>query len=249
MLSSKGFVAGLLLVAASILPAAAQGDTQRPNPFKGAKSWAYQLNNLGDAQQKRIANSPYDLVVIDYARSEQNDEIEVPLTKEEVARMKVKPDGSKRLIIAYLSIGEAENNRYYWKSSWNRHKPSWMRGESREWKGNYLVRYWEPAWQHIIFGKPGSYVDRILAAGFDGIYLDRADAYYRFGDTKLARDRMSTFLIDICKYIREKKPDAAIMMQNAEELLERQNVVNAIDAIAKEDLIYGISYHEELNKK
>ncbi len=241
--------AGLALVAATALPATAQGSTQRANPFKGAKTWAYQLNNLGPKQQKRIADSNYDLVVIDYARSEKDDRVEEPLTKEEVARMQVKPDGSKRLIIAYLSIGEAEDNRYYWKAEWNRKKPSWMKAESREWKGNYLVEYWRPEWQYFIKGSSQSYIDRILKAGFDGFYLDRADAYYRFGDTQQARDRMSDFLVKVAAYIRSKKPDAAIMMQNAEELLDRPQVVDAIDAIAKEDLIWGITHREELNKK
>lgn len=232
-----------------LLPALAQGKAERENPFLAAKSWAYQLNNLGPEQQARIAASPYDLVVIDYARSEKNALVEEPLTADEVAKMKMKPDGSRRLIIAYLSIGESEDNRYYWLAEWNRKRPSWMRGESREWKGNYLVQYWEPTWQKIIFGNEKSYVDRIIAAGFDGFYIDRADAYYRFGDTEQARDRMTDLLLKLTAYIRSKKPEAAIMMQNSEELLERPDVVAAIDAIAKEDLIYGITHREELNKK
>ncbi|MBS0240711.1 MAG: endo alpha-1,4 polygalactosaminidase [Proteobacteria bacterium] len=240
-------MAALLLVGALSTEAAAQG---RQNAFLGAKSWAYQLNNLGPAQQAKIAASPYDLVVIDYARSEVGEKgPEIPLTTAEVARMKRKPDGSPRLIIAYLSIGESENNRYYWPADWNRKRPGWMGAESKEWKGNYLVQYWEPVWQHIIMGDGPSYVDRILSAGFDGFYVDRADAYYRFGDTKDARDKMSEFLVKLATHIRSKKPDALIMMQNAEELLDRPDVVDAIDAVAKEDLIWGISHHEVVNKQ
>ena len=241
-------VIGVLLLACQLVAAVAQAPARR-NPFDGAKSWAYQLNNLGPEQQARIAASPYDLVVIDYAQSERGDLVEVPLTRDEVARMKVKPDGSKRVIIAYLSIGESEDNRYYWKAEWNRKRPAWMGAESKEWKGNYLVKYWEPTWQNYIYGSPLSYVDRILEAGFDGFYVDRADAYYRFGDTKDARDKMADFLIKLSAYIRSKKPDAGIMMQNAEELLDRPQVVAAIDAIAKEDLIYGITHREEVNKR
>jgi cysteinyl-tRNA synthetase len=249
MLRIWTWIAGAVLLACHLASAEAQAPEARPNPFAGAKSWAYQLNNLGPAQQARIAASPYDLVVIDYARSEAGDRTETPLTAEEVARMKAKPDGGRRLIIAYLSIGESEDNRYYWKAEWSRRRPACMGAESREWKGNYLVKYWEPIWQAIIFGNPQSYVDRILEAGFDGFYIDRADAYYRFGDSPDARSKMATFLIKLSAYIRSKKPDAAIMMQNAEELLERQGVVAAIDAIAKEDLIYGISHREERNKR
>ncbi len=240
---------GAVLIIGSTLQAVAQTAATRQNPFLQAKSWAYQLNNLGPEQQARIAASPYDLVVIDYARSAAGDRIETPLTREEVERMKVKPDGGRRMIIAYLSIGESEDNRYYWQSGWRAKRPAWMGAESREWKGNYLVKYWEPVWQKYIYGNPDSYVDRIVAAGFDGFYIDRADAYYRFGDTKQARDQMADFLVKLGAYIRTKQPNAGIMMQNAEELLDRPTVVAAIDAIAKEDLIYGITHREELNKK
>ncbi len=236
----------VLLVLCTTTPAAAQ---QRANPFAGAKSWAYQLTNLGPEQQKRIIESDYDVVVIDYARSLATDGDEVPLTPAEVAAMKKKPDGGRRIVIAYLSIGETEDNRYYWKPDWNKKRPAWMKGESKEWKGNYLVEYWQPVWQNIVFGSPGSYVDRILAGGFDGFYIDRADAYYRFGDTKQMQDRMEDFVVRLIRYIRIKQPDAGIMMQNAEELVDRPNYLSAIDAIAKEDLLFGITHREEMNGK
>jgi hypothetical protein len=38
-------------------------------------------------------------------------------------------------------------------------------------------------------------------------------------------------------------------VQNAEELLDRADYVAAIDGIAKEDLLYGITHREEPNKK
>jgi hypothetical protein len=39
------------------------------------------------------------------------------------------------------------------------------------------------------------------------------------------------------------------MIQNAEELLDRPAFVEAIDAIAKEDLVFGITHREEKNKQ
>lgn len=228
----------------SVAPAGAQ---QRVNRFLPAKSWAFQLKNLGPEQQARIAASRYDLVVID---SEQYPgDKEVALTRDEVERMKIKPDGSRRLVIAYFSVGESESYRYYWKPEWNRQKPSWVGKENKQWKENFLVKYWEPAWQNIVFGSPEAFADRILAAGFDGFYIDRADAYYYFGDTKEMRDRMAAFIIKLTNYMRSKKPDVAILVQNAEELLDRPDYVAAIDGIAKEDLLYGISHNEQPNKK
>lgn len=234
------------IVAAMLFSDAGAAQT-RPNPFANAKSWAFQLKNLGPEQQAKIAASPFDLVVID---SEQfPEDKEIPLTKEEVERMKVKPDGSRRLVIAYFSVGEAESYRYYWKPEWNKKRPSWTTKESKEWKENYHIQYWNKDWQNIVFGNPNSFADRVLNSGFDGFYIDRADAYYTFGDTKQARDRMEAFIVPLIKYIRSKKPDAAILVQNAEELLDRPAYVDVIDGIAKEDLLYGISHKEEPNKK
>jgi len=80
-------------------------------------------------------------------------------------------------VICYMSIGEAENYRYYWNTSWNHHKPSWMSAQNPNWPGNFKVKYWDPEWQSIIFGNDASYLSKITSAGFDGVYLDIIDAF------------------------------------------------------------------------
>jgi cysteinyl-tRNA synthetase, unknown class len=230
------------LLAASLLSIPAHA-ADRPNPFAGAKTWGYQLRNRETEPRKTIAASPYDLVVIDFARGE--DRREVPLTKDEVAAMQTKTDGSKRLVIAYLSIGETENYRYYWKPEWDKQRPSWMGKENKEWKANYLAKYWEPEWQKIVY----DYVDRVLDAGFDGFYFDRVDAYYYYGDNAEARGKMVKFVTELAKHVRAKKPNAAIMVQNAEELLDYKEYVASIDGIAKESLLYGIKGLDVLNPR
>ena len=237
-----GFAAAAAIWALTAPGAMAQ---ERPNGLLKAKSWAFQLKNLGPEEQAKIAASPYDLVVIDSEQFPQDKEI--PLTREEVERMKIKPDGSKRLVIAYFSVGEAENYRYYWKPEWNRVKPAWVGKENKQWGGNFLVKYWDPTWQNIIMGNPKSFADQVINSGFDGFYIDRVDAYYYYGDTGEKRVQMTDFIIKLANYIRSKKPDSLILAQNAEELLEYPNYVKAIDGIAKEDLVYGISHTEKIN--
>ena len=46
------------------------------------------------------------------------------------------------MIIAYLSIGEAEDYRFYW----NKKKPNWIVKENENWEG----KYWSPEWKSII---------------------------------------------------------------------------------------------------
>ncbi len=234
---------GAALLAASLTVAAAQA---RDNVFKNAKTWAFQLKNLDPAQQAKLAASPYDVLVID--SEDYPGGVERPLTREEIDRMKLKPDGSRRLVIAYFSVGEAESYRYYWKQEWTKKKPSWVGKENKEWKENFLVKYWEPTWQNLIYGTPGAFADRVIAQGFDGFYIDRADAYYYFGDNADVRQKMRDFIVKLTNYMRSKKPDVGILVQNAEELLDNKAYVDAIDGIAKEDLLYGITHREEANK-
>ena len=79
-----------------------------------------------------------------------------------------------------MSIGEAEDYRFYWDTAWESNEPEWLEGENPDWPGNYKVQYWEPDWQAIIFGGPDAYLDIIIAAGFDGVYLDIIDAFEYF---------------------------------------------------------------------
>ena len=102
---------------------------------------------------------------------------ESAFTASEIAQLRIKANGGRRLVIAYMSIGEAENYRYYWKSSWNLIKPQWLDAENPDWKGNYKVKYWDKEWQSLIFGTPDSYLQKIVTADFDGVYLDIIDAF------------------------------------------------------------------------
>lgn len=107
---------------------------------------------------------------------------DIALTPAQIDELRSKPNGSRRLVIAYMSIGEAEDYRFYWQPSWDDNPPSWLADENPDWDGNYKVRYWDPAWQAIIYGSPSAYLDRIIMAGFDGVYLDIIDAFEYFED-------------------------------------------------------------------
>jgi cysteinyl-tRNA synthetase len=116
----------------------------------------------------------YDLLIIDLFHSEE------AFTSQEIEKLKTKPNGNKRLVICYLSIGEAEDYRYYWQTDWKTNKPGWLKAENPDWKGNYKVQYWDSTWQRIIYRNADSYLDKIISAGFDGAYLDLVDAYGYF---------------------------------------------------------------------
>ena len=118
--------------------AVAQSEAPPARLLAAAKSWGYQLQKI---DPDTLAAVPHDVLVIDYSRDGTD---AYAFTAEEVARLKVKPDGSRRIVLAYLSIGEAEVYRYYWQWYWflDEFAPAWRGGPNKEWQGNYDVRYW-----------------------------------------------------------------------------------------------------------
>jgi cysteinyl-tRNA synthetase len=102
------------------------------------------------------------------------------LSSAEVASLQKRPNGRRRLVLAYMSVGEAEDYRYYWKPGFTAAPPGWLEAKNPAWPGDYKVRYWDPAWRRLVYGGEDSYLDRILTAGFDGVALDVVDAYAYF---------------------------------------------------------------------
>jgi cysteinyl-tRNA synthetase len=203
-------------------------------PLSEVRSWAFQLQNVDPIE---IALSPYDLVVIDYGFDRRN---ATAFPREVVELMRRKPRGGKRVILAYVSIGEAENYRYYWQDNWRAFPPEWLQPENPEWPGNYLVQYWNPGWQAILFGNPNAYLDRVLAAGFDGVYLDGTDAFEQWISTRpSAASDMIDLIGAIASYGRAQQGDFLVIPQNGERLLENPRFVEMIDGFAREDLLYS----------
>lgn len=204
-------------------------------------SWAYQLQKLNPAV---LAQSPYDMLVIDHA-PDRVESVEQFFRKADVAALKVKPDGSRRLVLAYMSIGEAERYRFYWDDAWliAPNCPSWLGPVNPQWVGNYPVRFWDPDWQVKIFGASDSYLDRVLEAGFDGVYLDRADVYEEFKTRPTARADMISFLTRLADHARAINPASVIVLQNAEELLADRGLRSRLDGAAKESLYYDADKH------
>lgn len=143
-----------------------------------AKNFLYLINpeNYSSKQSflEDLETSNYDILIIDLFF---NDEA---LAASDISGLKLKSNGGKRLVISYMSIGEAEDYRYYWKNEWEDDPPSWLGKENRLWKGNYIVKYWDHEWKDIIFGEENSYLDKIISAGFDGVYLDIIEGFENF---------------------------------------------------------------------
>ena len=209
--------------------------------------FVYQLQNI---DLNAIGDTKFDLVVIDYSvdGSESGE-----FTVEEIDALKNSAGGLKR-VLAYMSIGEAENYRFYWEESWDADNdgqpdtgaPSWLGPSNPDWPGNYKVKYWEPEWQSIIFGSSTSYLDKIIDEGFDGVYLDIIDAYEYWGpdgesgeNRETAEQEMVDFVVKISEYARRKNSDFGIFPQNGAVLGSHEEYLNAVTGIGQESIYYG----------
>ena len=147
-----------------------------------AQNYLYLLNPEKFAQAEdlvgAVARSDFDVVIIDsFFRSDR------PFAAADLAQMQRKPDGGRRLALAYLNVGSVENWRYYWQPGWRTDDPSWI-GEtySDDYPDEFWARYWRQEWHDIIYRSDASYLRRVLDQGFDGVFLDNIDAYEIFED-------------------------------------------------------------------
>ena len=91
------------LIGAAVMIAATAGATAQqpsasapivaPVAAPTIRSWGYQLQGI---DPPALAAAPYDAIVIDYARDGRH---ENALTPAEVASLKIKPDGSPRVVV------------------------------------------------------------------------------------------------------------------------------------------------------
>jgi cysteinyl-tRNA synthetase, unknown class len=209
-----------------------------PNDF------VYQLQRI---DLEATGKTKFDLVIMDYSRDGSD---ERKFTAAQISALKNSPGGPKT-VLSYMSIGEAEDYRWYWQRSWDANRdgrpdagaPAWLGRSNPDWPGNYKVRYWDPAWQEIVY----DYLDKVLAAGYDGVYLDLVDAYEYWQpggpgapDYPDAEAEMVDFVKSIATYARitQNHPNFQVFVQNAEELSRHPDYVQAASGIGKEDLFY-----------
>ena len=197
---------------------------------------------LQDADISEIAESGFTLAVMDATRDGTD---ETRYTEREIQDLRA----NGILPLGYLSIGEAEDYRSYWKPDWAQRPPAWLGHSNPSWPGNYKVRYWERDWQAIVF----SSVIRMIDQGFAGAYLDIVDAFEYWSDPRNgepirleqeeAARRMIAFVKAIARTCREERGEPAfyIVPQNGERLLEFDgdgSYLATISGLGAEDVWY-----------
>lgn len=146
--------------------------------LKDVKNFLYVIDGSKFGSKEKylaaLAKTNHDLLVIDLFTGDW------PAAADDLKALKKKANGGRRLVLCYVSIGEAEGYRYYWQKDWKPSNPTFLGPENPQWKKNYAVKFWEPAWQQVFLGGKDSYLSKVQAAGFDGVYLDKIDEYEWF---------------------------------------------------------------------
>lgn len=175
-----------------------------------------------------------------------------PWTPADLATIRASHAGRK--IIAYLSIGEAGTYRAYWHREWDANQdgipdsgsPAFLLTQNPEWKENYRVKYWQAGWQKLILAEE----DKILAAGFDGVYLDIVDGFETFEqngenfiDDRLNPETKQSYRRDMVDWVkivsaraRKLNTAALVIPQNGTQLFAHPDFLTNVDAVGIEDL-------------
>ncbi len=125
-----------------------------------------------------VSRSDFDVVVIDAFFGGDR-----PFSAADVARMRRKPSGGRRLALAYLNVGAVETWRYYWQTGWRTGNPSWIGATySKKYSDEFWAHYWRAECHDIIYKSSSSYLKIVMDQGFDGVFLDNIDAYEIFED-------------------------------------------------------------------
>ena len=217
----------LFLISACFVLSCSGPENERPD-WANISSWVYQLQPSGSQTRESfisdLAGTNFQVVVMDYSFDGTADE---EFTADEIDEIK----SSGKIVLCYISIGEAEDYRWYWDPDWETDPPDWLGPENPDWPGNYLVRYWDPQWQAIIF----QYLGKLESQGFDGFYLDKVDSYEDYEDSLAwAVDSMKAFV----RAIADSFPGFLVVPQNGSDLLHDNSYLAAIDGQGNEDVYY-----------
>lgn len=240
-----------------------------PLPLSQVTYWAYQLQDVSESSAvDKLASSRYDMLVLEPTRTDWSSDDRYFDTKSMVSQIrdsKASDGVHRKLIIAYIDIGEAENWRWYW--TWSE---EWLQGEPRPadwpdyilahdpdgWEGCFPVAYWDAEWKDIViygknqdsspYGDYNSIIDEVIKDGFDGVYLDWVEGFE--DDAVIAEAQrqgkdpaieMIEFIEEIRDYAALRNPDFIIIQQNAVALCEEHSeLFSVIDAISQEAIWY-----------
>lgn len=182
------------------------------------KTWlCYYGTDFGPAQYGR-----FDLVVLDGLRHP-------PL---------VRKDTGKPLLLGYITAGESDPASPTWILVQNQ---NFIAGKNDNW-GSLVIDMRSPKWQGILLD---IVIPKVLAQGFDGIFLDTIDSALALAEGKDAAkyNGMRESILAFLGRVRQRFPNIHICMNRGLELLpEAAGLINSL-------LIEDLSFEYDFESK
>jgi cysteinyl-tRNA synthetase len=242
-------------------------DYAEPLPLDAVRYWAYQIQNIDSPGSiDSLANSHYDLVVIEPTRTDWSADtkfFDTPAMVDSLKRTLASDGIHRKLVVAYIDIGEAEDWRWYWtwSTDWTPGDPfpaDWpgyiVAPDPDGWGGDFPVTYWDEDWKDLVIygrnqdssphGEYTSIVDETIRSGFDGVYLDWVEGFENDSVIQAAAvagvdpaAEMIQLIREIRDSARTRIPDFLVIQQNATALIDgHSELTSVIDAIAQEGI-------------
>ena len=162
-----------------------------------------------------LARSPFQVIVMDPTRDGTD---ETSYTVADIQSIRA-GNGKPKLVLGYLSVGEAENYRSYWQKDWKHNRPDWIGPVDPDWPGDFKVKFWETPWRTLM----EKLVDRLIDQGFDGSFMDVVDAgeFWADPDRKAAQRpgaerEMVDLVKDLADHAHKRNPSFGIFPNGAE---------------------------------
>jgi len=149
---------------------------------------------------------------------------------------------SDTLLIGYISIGEVGDYRWYWNDI--KDKP-WLLDKNPNWD-SYMIDVRNHEWQELLNQQ---IIPKILAKGFDGIFLDTIDnaEYLQRYHPKKKYPMMETAMVRLIKSIRKNYPSACLVANRGFAILDE--IAGSIDAVVAESIFTTINFEENIPRR
>lgn len=227
------------------------------------KHFMYQLSGIQEEGAiEKLAASRYDLVVVPTVSTIKGNESFD--TQGMVAKLQKSRASSfrRKLVFSYLSVGEAESYRSYWKDDWRvpskggceRGDPSFLVAEDPAmWGRSHAVLYWDARWKETL----KTSLKGIIDAGFSGVVMDWVDMYDDPCVKEMAEKsgvdpmlEMANLVSELRNYARSLDPNFKLIANNGIMLgCKVPKYLKSIDGIIIEGAFYtgvaGSGWNEE----
>ncbi|WP_163870158.1 endo alpha-1,4 polygalactosaminidase [Myxococcus eversor] len=204
-------------------------DAGTPVPWEGVSSFTYQLTNYPQGKLDVIAASKFDLAIVELVRDGSSGYF----TAAEISALKARG----KQVLAYFEIGAIEEYR----PEWSQVPADLKLGPVDGWPDEQYVKYWDERWWPIVQGR----LDRALAAGFTGCYLDMVVTYEEIPANSAGTNRadlarkMVALISRISQYAKARNPAFKVVPQNSPELVDDPLYLPAIDGLGMEDMYWS----------